>query len=240
MAIDDITYTPQCVQYNETMSTPSTTTAYTGPSTTTTTATTSYTGPSTTTTTATTSYTGPSTTTSYTGPSTTTSYTGSPITTSTATPYTGSPTTTSTPTTYTGPPTTTTITASIETLATTSTAEITTTTYAQCAQYACYNNGICKPPSTQIGKPICECKPGFNGPQCENEETSPEKNNLGAILGGVFGGLGAIASVVVGYIYVSSKKRAARVANASAQLTDSSLNGSTKNATYNETGVTDT
>ncbi|CAF3969989.1 unnamed protein product, partial [Rotaria sordida] len=30
------------------------------------------------------------------------------------------------------------------------------------------------------------------------------------------------------------------VANASAQLTDSSLNGSTKNATYNETGVTDT
>ncbi|CAF1456361.1 unnamed protein product, partial [Rotaria sordida] len=300
MAIDDITYTPQCVQYNETMSTPSTTTPYTGssttttattsytdPSTTTTTATTSYTDPSTTITTSTTtytdsstttSYTGPSTTTSYTGPSTTTpytnpsttsttattsytdpsttttttttsytdpstttttattSYTGPPITTSTATPYTGSPTTTSTPTTTTR----TTITASIETLATTSTAEITTTTYAQCAQYACYNNGICKPPSTQIGKPICECKPDFNGPQCENEETSPETNNLGAILGGVFGGLGAIASVVVGYIYVSSKKRAARVANASAQLTDSSLNDSTKNATYNETGVTAT
>ncbi|CAF5027780.1 unnamed protein product, partial [Rotaria sp. Silwood1] len=192
MAIDDITYTPQCVQHNETMSTP-------------------YTDLSKTTTAITT----------YTGPSTTIS---------TTTPYTDPPTTTTRMTTI----------ASIETSATTGTAEITTTTYAQCTQYACSNDGICKPSSTQIGEPMCECKPGFNGPQCENEETSPKKNNLGAILGGVFGGLAAITFVVVGYIYVSSKKRAARVANASAQLPDSLSNGSTKNPTYNETVVTDT
>ncbi|CAF3623338.1 unnamed protein product [Rotaria sp. Silwood1] len=122
---------------------------------------------------------------------------------------------------------------------TSSIAQITTTTYTECAQYACFNDGICKPSSTQVRKPICECKPGFHGPLCENKETSLINNNLGAILGGVFGGLTAIALVIVGYIYLSSKKRAARIAATSAQLTNSLPNGSTKNPAYNETPITD-
>ncbi|CAF4818982.1 unnamed protein product, partial [Rotaria sp. Silwood1] len=122
---------------------------------------------------------------------------------------------------------------------TSSIAQITTTTYTECAQYACFNDGICKPSSTQVRKQICECKPGFHGPLCENKETSLINNNLGAILGGVFGGLTAIALVIVGYIYLSSKKRAARIAATSAQLTNSLPNGSTKNPAYNETPITD-
>jgi len=70
MAIDDITFTPQCVKFNGTIPTIPPTTPYTGPTTT------AYTGPATTTTT--TVYTGPpttSTTTVYTEPSTPTTTT---------------------------------------------------------------------------------------------------------------------------------------------------------------------
>ncbi|CAF4358953.1 unnamed protein product, partial [Rotaria sordida] len=81
----------------------------------------------------------------------------------------------STTTPYTRPLTTTirmTTTASIEvSTATTDTAQITTTTYAACS---CQNGGICK--SIDFDKPMCECKPGFNGAQCENK-VSPTKNN---------------------------------------------------------------
>jgi len=158
MALDDITYTPQCVIYNGTTPTrPPTTTPYTGP---------------------------PTTTTKYVGPSTTT------------TPYTGPPTTTTTsitPITPTNPP------------VTTSTQGKTTTTDIVCAQYTCQNDGICKPSTTEIGKPSCECKPGFTGERCENKESG--KSNLGAILGGVFGGLALIALLVVGYIFILPKIR---------------------------------
>ncbi|CAF3948718.1 unnamed protein product [Rotaria sp. Silwood2] len=154
------------------------------------------------------------------------------------TPYTSSPTTS-----YTDPLTTTTrltTTASIGILTTTTDiTQINPTTSAECAQYVCYNDGICKPSSTQLGQTMCECKPGFNGPKCENKESSSTKNNLGAILGGVFGGVAAIALSVVGYMYFSSKKRIARVANTSSQLTDPLQNDSNKNPTYNETAVAD-
>ncbi|CAF4667739.1 unnamed protein product, partial [Rotaria sp. Silwood2] len=154
------------------------------------------------------------------------------------TPYTSSPTTS-----YTDPLTTTTrltTTASIGILTTTTDiTQINPTTSAECAQYVCYNDGICKPSSTQLGQTMCECKPGFNGPKCENKESSSTKNNLGAILGGVFGGVAAIALSVVGYMYFSSKKRIARVANTSSQLTDPLQNDSNKNPTYNETAVVD-
>ncbi|CAF4972899.1 unnamed protein product, partial [Rotaria sp. Silwood1] len=166
MAIDDITYTPQCVQYNGTIPTVPTTTPYTGPQTTT---------------------------------STPTPYTGPPTTTSTPTPYTGPPTTTSTPTPYTGLPTTTT--ASKGTPAITTAASVTTT-------------------------------------KGEDKEP-PKKSNVGAILGGIFGALAAIALIIIGYIYILPKIRAARDASASARLLESLPIGPITNPAYSETATSD-
>jgi hypothetical protein len=145
MALDDITFTPQCVKFNGTR--PTTPTVPTA------------------------------TTTQYTGPSTTT------------TPYTG-PSTTSTTTPNTTP--------------------------IECTGY-CQNDGICKPSPTEIGKPMCECKPGFNGVRCENSE--PKSNSdLGGILGGIFGALAFIALIIIVYIFVLPRIRRAREANADTKL----------------------
>lgn len=73
------------------------------------------------------------------------------------------------------------------------------------------------------------CKPGFNGPRCENKDSSSGGNNcienilefndflsfmcihlVGAILGGVFGGVAVLGLVVAGSIYIVLKKRAIR------------------------------
>ncbi|CAF3061755.1 unnamed protein product, partial [Rotaria sp. Silwood2] len=136
MALDYITYTPQCVKYNETIPTRPTTT------------TTLCTGSST----------------------TTTRYTGT--------------TTTITTTKYTGPSTT-----------TTTVRATTTTRSVVCAQY-CYKGGTCEPPTTELGKPKCERPPSFTGARCENKEKPSKKSNLGAILGGIFGGLAVIALII--------------------------------------------
>ncbi|CAF2816095.1 unnamed protein product [Rotaria sp. Silwood2] len=117
---------------------------------------------------------------------------------------------------------------SIEILTTTpNTVLITTTTYAECAQYICYNEGICISSSTPGGKPIC--KSGFNGPRRENKESSSNKSNLGAILGEVFGVLAAIALLLLDIVAI-----------ASTQLVDSLPKGSTKNPAYSQTEIIDT
>ncbi|CAF0718676.1 unnamed protein product [Adineta steineri] len=173
MALDDITFTPQCVKFNGTIPT-------------------------------------------------------RPPTTST-TPYTGTPTTSTTTTTtpYTGTPTTST---------TTTTTPTTTTSYRECAQYICYNNGICKPSPTEVGKPICECQPGYSGAQCETKEPQ-KKSHLGGILGGIFGALAVIALIIVGYIFVLPKIRAARSGEASALLRESLPIGPITNPAYSETAA---
>ncbi|CAF4442690.1 unnamed protein product [Rotaria magnacalcarata] len=181
MAIDDITFTPQCIKYNGTIPTVPTTTPYTG------------------------------TTTPYTGPSTTTTTTTTPA----------GETTTTTPA---GETTTTT------------TEKTTTTVHAECAEFACYNEGSCKP---QLGKPVCECQPGFNGLHCENKVPPAKKNKLGAILGGIFGTLAFIALIVIGYIYGLPKLRAARDASTSTRLLDSLPIGPITNPAYNATSTSD-
>ncbi|CAF1639090.1 unnamed protein product, partial [Adineta ricciae] len=170
MAIDDITFTPQCIKFNGTIPTRPPTTPYTGPSTTTTT---------TTSTSSTTDITGITTTTTYSGPATT------------------------------------------------------TTTPSECAQFTCYNYGICKPSPTEVGKPVCECKPGFTGAQCETKEKPKKKSNLGAILGGIFGAIAAIALAIVGYIFILPRIRAARD-NANTPLIGQPPLGPITNPLYNE------
>jgi len=191
MALDDVSYTPQCVQYNGTTPTRPTVTPYTGPPTTTT---------------------EPPTTTPYTGPPTTT--TSGPSTTSTepptTTPYTGPPTTTTT-----GPTTT-------------------TTTPRECVGYTCLNGGVCKPSTTEVGKPMCECPSGYSGAQCENKS----KSNLGAILGGVFGALAVIALLLLGYKFVLPKIRSSSSTDASSRLLDMPI-GPITNPAYSETATSD-
>ncbi|CAF1942585.1 unnamed protein product [Rotaria magnacalcarata] len=112
--------------------------------------------------------------------------------------------------------------------------DVLTTAHAECAEHTCYNGSICKP---QVGKPLCECAAGFNGPQCETKESLSNTNHLDAILGGQFGALGAIALIIAGYMCLSSKRMATRVGISITQCVDSSSKDSTKNPAYSNTEI---